>query len=69
VTRRIGEEKDVLSSREVRCAICGSPNVMAKINGKYYCSNCGSKVVRENVLKQIESWKKAGLIPEHELNG
>lgn len=65
VTRRIDEERSVLNSHEVKCVVCGSPNVMAKINGKYYCSNCGSKIVRENVLRQIENWKRAGLIPEY----
>lgn len=68
VTRRIDEERKNLSSREIRCVICGSPDVMAKIDGKYYCAYCGSRVVKENVLRQIENWKKAGLIPEHELD-
>lgn len=68
VTRRISEDKKTLSHpNQVKCAICGSPEVMAEIEGKYYCINCGFKIVRENVLRQIENWKRAGLIPEYEL--
>jgi len=39
---------------------------MAEIEGKFYCFKCGSKMVRENVLRQIEAWRRAGLIPEVE---
>ena len=69
MTQRINEEKGALNrSSKIRCVICGSPNVMAEINGKYYCAICGAKIVKDNVLRQIENWRRAGLIPEYELN-
>ena len=67
VTRPTGEEGAGLNRRgDVRCAVCGSRDVMAEIEGKFYCFKCGSKIVRENVLRQIEAWRRAGLIPEVE---
>jgi len=46
------------------CKICGSSDIMAKISGEYYCYKCGSKIILENVRKQIEEWKRLGLISE-----
>jgi len=43
---------------EVRCSVCGSPNVVAKIEGKYYCYECGAKLLRENSRKMLEHLKK-----------
>jgi len=47
-----------MNKDEKKCVVCGSRNIMAKIEGKYYCFNCGSKIVREKVLTQIKLWKK-----------
>lgn len=46
------------------CKICGSSDIMAKISGEYYCYKCGTKIILENVRKQIEEWKKLGLISD-----
>jgi len=46
----------------VKCSICGSKNVIAIINGKYYCYKCGSKIVNKHVLKVLEEYSKKGLI-------
>lgn len=35
---------------------------MAKINGKYYCFECGAKIVNKHVKKLIEDLSKKGLI-------
>lgn len=44
--------------KEKKCVICGSKNIMAKIEGKYYCHKCGSKIIREKIAIQINAWKK-----------
>ncbi|MEM0093996.1 MAG: TFIIB-type zinc finger domain-containing protein [Thermofilum sp.] len=43
---------------EVRCSVCGSPEVAAKIEGKYYCRECGAKLLRENSKRLLEYLKK-----------
>lgn len=47
---------------KAKCSLCGSPEVMAKINGKYYCYRCGSKIVNTHIEKLIEELNKRGLI-------
>ncbi len=63
-TRRIGEEAGTQSRapKNPRCCICGSSEVLAEIDGKFYCLKCGAKIVKEHVLRQIEMWKKLGLV-------
>jgi ribosomal protein S27AE len=39
-----------------RCSICGSPDVVAKIEGKYYCYKCGSKIVLEHSTKIVREY-------------
>ncbi len=52
---------------EVKCSVCGSKEVVALIDGKYYCFKCGSKVVEEHVLKQLREFEKRGMVsPEEE---
>ncbi|RLE83607.1 MAG: hypothetical protein DRJ41_04615 [Thermoprotei archaeon] len=46
----------------VRCSVCGSKEVMAKIEGKYYCFKCGSKVIKEHMDRVIEELKRKGLM-------
>jgi len=48
----------------MKYSACGSREVIAVIDDKYYCFKCGSRIVRKNVLKQIEGWKSQGLIPD-----
>ena len=45
-----------------RCSVCGSEEVMAKIEGKYYCFKCGSKVIKEHMDRVIEELKRKGLM-------
>jgi len=52
--------------KSIKCSACGSTRVVARIGNKYYCFKCGSKIVRENVLRQIEKWKELGLVPKEE---
>ncbi|RLE64755.1 MAG: hypothetical protein DRJ38_04965 [Thermoprotei archaeon] len=49
---------------EVKCSICGSREVLAKIEGKYYCFKCGAKILNEHIKRQIKRMKEEGLIPE-----
>ncbi|MCD6562449.1 MAG: hypothetical protein J7K23_00865 [Thermoproteales archaeon] len=58
MVRYISSEK----MTKYKCTLCGSPEIMAKINGKYYCFKCGSKIVNEHVRKLIEDLGKKGLI-------
>jgi len=48
--------------KEKRCIVCGSKNIMAKIEGKYYCYKCGSKIIKEKIMMQINAWKKMDIM-------
>ncbi len=48
-----------------RCVVCGSPRVYAIIDGKPYCFNCGSKVVRLHIVKFLNNLKREKLIPSN----
>lgn len=50
-------------SPKYRCSVCGSPHVMAKIGGNYYCFKCGSKIVIEHARRVIEIYK-ATVVPQ-----
>lgn len=43
---------------EPRCSVCGSRDVFAKIEGKYYCFKCGSRLVIEHSKKIVEEYVK-----------
>ncbi len=47
---------------EIKCSVCGSPNVMAKIRGRYYCYKCGARLMQEHVTKLLESLREKGMI-------
>ncbi len=47
---------------EVRCSACGSRKVAAKIKGKYYCYECGARIMKEHVDRLIKELKEKGLI-------
>lgn len=66
--RNKNEDAGTLSRapREKKCCICGSEEVLAEIDGKLYCWKCGMKIIKEHVLRQIEMWKKLGLVPDTE---
>lgn len=41
----------------LRCSVCGAKKPLAKISGKYYCYECGSKLVKDHIfvlLKELE---------------
>ena len=65
-----GQDKNILAhpphifgmSPKYRCSVCGSPHVMAKIGGNYYCFKCGSKIVIEHARRVIEIYK-ATVVP------
>ena len=48
----------VMGGKALRCAACGSLNVVAKIEGKYYCFKCGSAVILENSKRMLQELKK-----------
>ena len=50
------------SQKEIKCAICGSKDVVAIINGKYYCFKCASRIVKKNVLSQLHDLEKRGVV-------
>jgi DNA-directed RNA polymerase subunit RPC12/RpoP len=39
-----------------RCSICGSPKIYAKIEGKYYCFECGSRIILEHSTKVVKEY-------------
>lgn len=47
-----------MSEQVIRCSVCGSQEVAAKIEGKYYCFKCGAQLLRENSRKLLEYLKK-----------
>uniref|UniRef100_A0A7J3X867 RRN7-type domain-containing protein n=1 Tax=Thermofilum pendens TaxID=2269 RepID=A0A7J3X867_THEPE len=47
-----------MGGKALRCAACGSLNVVAKIEGKYYCFRCGSTVILENSKRMLQELKK-----------
>ena len=46
----------------VVCEGCGRAKPLAKIAGKYYCYDCGRKVVEEHILSQLKELEKRGVI-------
>jgi len=46
----------------VKCAACGRERVAAKILGKYYCYECGSKLVKEHIARLLKGLEKRGLV-------
>jgi len=46
----------------VKCAACGRQRVAAKILGKYYCYECGSRLVREHIARLLKELEKKGLV-------
>lgn len=38
--------------------MCGSPDVVAKIEGKYYCFKCGTALILENSRRMLKELKK-----------
>jgi len=53
-----------MSGEEIKCCICGSRDVLALIEGKYYCYRCGSKVIRKKLYEQFIRMKQEGLVPK-----
>lgn len=47
-----------MPSSKRTCEICGSPNIFAKIEGKYYCFKCGSRLVLEHARKIVKQYRK-----------
>ncbi|MCC6058972.1 MAG: TFIIB-type zinc finger domain-containing protein [Thermofilum sp.] len=47
-----------MGRKALRCAVCGSPDVVAKIEGKYYCFKCGSALILENSKKMLQELKR-----------
>lgn len=43
---------------KVRCKICGSDDVVAKINGEYYCAKCGMQLILEHSKHIVEDYEK-----------
>ncbi len=45
----------------MKCSACGKEGATAKIGGKYYCYSCGSRVVKEHVLRSLKELERKGL--------
>lgn len=50
----------------VVCEGCGQAKPLAKITGKYYCYDCGRKIVEEHILSQLKELEKKGIILSNE---
>lgn len=51
-------KQDSRNSTRPRCRICGSEDVIAKIDGEYYCAKCGMDIVLEHSRKIVESYER-----------
>ncbi|ABL79244.1 hypothetical protein [Thermofilum pendens] len=47
---RVGERGEP----KPRCCVCGSEDVCAKIEGKFYCYKCGSRIIVEHSRRIVE---------------
>lgn len=45
-----------------RCSECGRRGALAKIRGKYYCYECGSRVVREHIQTLLQELRNKKLV-------
>lgn len=45
-----------------RCSVCGAKKPLARIGGKYYCYECGSKLVREHIQSLLKELERKGLV-------
>ncbi|WP_191118489.1 hypothetical protein [Infirmifilum uzonense] len=52
-----------MSTGKPRCKICGSENVVAKIEGEYYCAVCGMQLVLDHSRVIVENYEKKFLKP------
>jgi len=44
------------------CEECKRNKPMAKIAGKYYCYECGRKVIMEHLISQLRDLERRGII-------
>lgn len=49
-----------------KCSVCGREEVLAKIAGKHYCYECGSKLVKEFILSQVRELERRGIVVRSE---
>ncbi|MEZ0345624.1 MAG: hypothetical protein ABWK01_03660 [Infirmifilum sp.] len=42
----------------ILCKKCGSENVIAKINGEYYCAKCGMELILNHSRIIVENYEK-----------
>ncbi len=46
----------------LKCSACGSTRVTVLINGKPYCTYCGTKILRTHLVRTLLNMKREGLI-------
>ncbi len=46
----------------LKCSACGSTRVAVLINGKPYCTYCGSKILRTHLIRTLINMQREGLI-------
>ncbi|MEM1690134.1 MAG: hypothetical protein QXG48_02735 [Thermofilaceae archaeon] len=44
------------------CESCGRAKPLAKIAGKYYCYECGRRIVEEHIREQLKELERKGII-------
>jgi DNA-directed RNA polymerase subunit RPC12/RpoP len=52
---------DSARETQLRCSVCGAKKPLAKISGKYYCYECGSRLVRGHISMLLKELEKKGL--------
>lgn len=52
---------DSARETQLRCSVCGAKKTLAKISGKYYCYECGSRLVRGHISMLLKELEKKGL--------
>ncbi len=45
-----------------KCSVCGVNKPLAKIGGRYYCYDCGSKLVKEHILSLLKELERRGVV-------
>ncbi|MEM0458274.1 MAG: hypothetical protein QXP94_06500 [Thermofilaceae archaeon] len=48
--------------RPLVCEGCGRAKPLAKIAGKYYCYECGRRIVQEHIQEQLKELERKGII-------
>lgn len=52
----------MLKEKDLSCENCGRAKPLAKIAGKYYCYECGRKIVESHIYDQLKELERKGIL-------